>query len=63
VERLSRKDGNFWIPYLGRGNEVARMNPNTGEVKHSSLPFEETAEVHSVVRAPEAPCLFHGVLR
>ncbi|HLJ22544.1 MAG TPA: carboxypeptidase-like regulatory domain-containing protein, partial [Candidatus Acidoferrales bacterium] len=26
------KDGNFWIPYYGRGNEVARLNPTTGEL-------------------------------
>ena len=24
------KDGNFCIPYYGRGNEVARLNPKTG---------------------------------
>src|SRR5713101_392770 len=33
------KDGNFWMPYYGRGNEVARLNPKTGEVKHFLLPF------------------------
>ena len=27
------KDGNFWIPFYGRGNEVARLNPKTAEVK------------------------------
>jgi virginiamycin B lyase len=47
------KDGNFWIPYYGRGNEVARLNPNTGELKRFHLPFEETAGVHSVVRGPD----------
>jgi virginiamycin B lyase len=52
------KDGNFWMPYYGRGNEVARLNPNTGEVKHFSLPFEETAGVHSVVRAPDGMVYF-----
>src|SRR6202521_4324226 len=52
------KDGNFWMPYYGRGNEVARLNPNTGEVKHFSLPFDETAGVHSVVRAPDGMVYF-----
>jgi virginiamycin B lyase len=52
------KDGNFWMPYYGRGNEVARLNPNTGEVKHFLLPFEETAGVHSVVRAPDGMVYF-----
>ena len=27
-------DGNLWIPYYGRGNEVARLNPKTAEVTH-----------------------------
>ena len=52
------KDGNFWMPYYGRGNEVARLNPNTGEVKHFSLPFDETAGVHSVVRASDGNVYF-----
>jgi virginiamycin B lyase len=52
------KDGNFWMPYYGRGNEVARLNPKTGEVKHFSLPFDETAGVHSVVRAPDGMVYF-----
>jgi virginiamycin B lyase len=52
------KDGNFWMPYYGRGNEVARLNPTTGEVQHFSLPFEETAGVHSVVRATDGMVYF-----
>ena len=52
------KDGNFWMPYYGRGNEVARLNPTTGEVQHFSLPFEETAGVHSVVRATDGTVYF-----
>ena len=43
------KDGNLWMPYYGRGNEVARLNPNTAEVKHFLLPFEDSAGVHSSV--------------
>jgi virginiamycin B lyase len=52
------KDGNFWIPYYGRGNEVARLNPNTGELTRFHLPFEETAGVHSVVRGPDGYVYF-----
>ena len=52
------KDGNFWIPYYGRGNEVARLNPNTGELRRFSLPFEETAGVHSVVRGSDGMVYF-----
>jgi virginiamycin B lyase len=52
------KDGNFWMPYYGRGNEVARLNPKTGEVKRFPLPFEETAGVHSAVPAPDGTVYF-----
>jgi virginiamycin B lyase len=47
------KDGNFWIPYYGRGNEVARLNPQTGALTRFPLPFDETAGVHSVVPGPD----------
>jgi virginiamycin B lyase len=52
------KDGNFWIPFYGRGNEVARLNPQTGEVKRFPLPFEETAGVHSAVPGPDGMIYF-----
>jgi virginiamycin B lyase len=52
------RDGNFWMPYYGRGNEVARLNPKTGEVKRFPLPFEETAGVHSVVPTPDGTVYF-----
>src|SRR5579863_5637835 len=52
------KDGNFWMPYYGRGNEVARLNPQTGEVKRFPLPFQETAGVHSVVPGPDGMVYF-----
>src|SRR3984957_1772019 len=52
------KDGNFWIPYYGRGNEVARLNPKTGEVTHYPLPFEESAGIHSVIPAPDGTVWF-----
>src|SRR5438270_1901499 len=52
------KDGNLWMPYYGRGNEVARLNPNTAEVKHFLLPFEDSAGVHSSVPTPDGTVWF-----
>jgi virginiamycin B lyase len=52
------KDGNFWIPFYGRGNEVARLNPKTAEVTRFPLPFDETAGVHSAVPAPDGTVYF-----
>jgi len=52
------KDGNFWIPFYGRGNEVARLNPKTAEVTRFPLPFDETAGVHSAVPAPDGMVYF-----
>ena len=52
------KEGNFWIPYYGRGNEVARLNPKTGEVTHFFLPFDQSAGVHSAIPAPDGTVWF-----
>jgi virginiamycin B lyase len=52
------KDGNLWMPFYGRGNEVARLNPKTGEVKRFPLPFEQTAGVHSAFPAPSGKVWF-----
>jgi len=52
------KDGNFWMPFYGRGNEVARLNPKTGEVKRFPLPFEQTAGVHSAFPTPDGNVWF-----
>lgn len=52
------KDGNFWIPYYGRGNEVARLNPKTGELSHFHLPSDQSAGVHSVIPAPDGTVWF-----
>ena len=32
------KDGNFWIPYYGRANKIARLDPDTGEIKEFPVP-------------------------
>ena len=52
------KDGNLWIPFYGRGNEVARLNPKTAEVTRFPLPFDETAGVHSAVPGPDGIVYF-----
>jgi virginiamycin B lyase len=52
------KDGNLWIPFYGRGNEVARLNPKTAEVTRFPLPFDETAGVHSAVPASDGMVYF-----
>jgi len=51
-------DGNLWMPYYGRGNEVARLNPKTAEVKHFLLPFEDSAGVHSAVPTDDGTVWF-----
>lgn len=40
-------EGMFWIPYHVRGNEVVRLDPNTGELTRFPLAFTETAGIHS----------------
>jgi virginiamycin B lyase len=52
------KDGMLWIPYYGRGNEVVRLNPATGEMKPFPLPFARTAGIHSAVPAPDGTVWF-----
>jgi virginiamycin B lyase len=52
------KDGMLWIPYYGRGNEVARLNPRTAELTRFALPFARTAGIHSAVPAPDGTVWF-----
>jgi virginiamycin B lyase len=52
------KDGMFWIPYYGRGNEVVRLNPKTAELTRFALPFARTAGIHSAVPAPDGTVWF-----
>jgi len=47
------KDGNFWIPYYGNANKIARLNPKTGEVQEFPVPNVGTAGIHSAVPAPD----------
>jgi len=52
------KNGMFWIPYYGRGNEVVRLNPRTAEITRFPLPFSKTAGIHSAVPAPDGTVWF-----
>jgi len=47
------KDGNLWVPYYGRANKIARLNPATGEMKEFPTPHLGTAAIHSAVPAPD----------
>jgi virginiamycin B lyase len=47
------KDGNFWIPYYGRANKIARLNPTTGVMTEFPVPETGTAAIHSAVPAPD----------
>jgi len=52
------KDGMIWSPYYGRGNEVTRLNPNTGELIRFPLSFKKTAGIHSAIPAPDGTIWF-----
>jgi virginiamycin B lyase len=47
------KDGSFWVPYYGRANKIARLNPETGEMKEFPTPNLGTAAIHSAVPGPD----------
>jgi virginiamycin B lyase len=47
------KDGKFWIPYYGRANKIARLDPETGEMKEFPVPNLGTAAIHSAVPGPD----------
>jgi virginiamycin B lyase len=51
-------DGMIWVPYYGRGNEVVRLNPDTGEMTPFRLPFAKTAGIHSVYPAKDGMVWF-----
>jgi virginiamycin B lyase len=52
------RDGMLWIPYYGRGNEVVRLNPKTGELARFPLPFAKTAGIHSAIPARDGTVWF-----
>ncbi len=47
------KDGKFWVPYYGRANKIARLDPETGEMEEFPVPNVGTAAIHSAVPAPD----------
>ena len=51
-------DGMVWIPYHNRGNEVVRLDPNSGELTRFALPFAETAGIHSAIPATDGTVWF-----
>jgi virginiamycin B lyase len=51
-------DGMVWIPYYGRGNEVVRLDPASGELTRFPLPFSKTAGIHSAIPAPDGTVWF-----
>lgn len=46
------KEGNVWIPQYN-SNQIAKLNPETGEVKEFKVPHRGRAAVHSAVRSPD----------
>jgi virginiamycin B lyase len=52
------KDGSFWVPYYGRANKIARLNPQTGEMQEFQVPNVGTAAIHSAVPAPDGSVWF-----
>jgi len=52
------KDGDLWMPYYGRGNEVGRLDPKTGEITHFRLPSEKSAGVHSAIPVADGTVWF-----
>ena len=52
------KEGMIWIPYYGRGNEVVRLDPKSGELTRYPLPFAKTAGIHSVIPSPDGTVWF-----
>ena len=52
------KDGNHWIPYYGRANQVGRLDPKTGLVQEFRAPYPDTAAIHSAVMGPDGTVWF-----
>ncbi len=52
------KKGQIWIPYYGRADRIARLDPKTGEVQEFKTPFQGTAGIHSAVPAPDGSVWF-----
>jgi virginiamycin B lyase len=53
------KDGNLWIPYRLLASKIARLNPNTGEVKEFKAPNQGVAAIHSAVPTADGTVWFN----
>lgn len=52
------KTGALWIPYYGKGNKIARLDPETGELQEYSVPEQDSAGIHSAVPAEDGNVWF-----
>ena len=52
------KDGKIWMPYYGRANRIARLDPGSGEIQEFRVPNQTTAAIHSAVPAPDGTVWF-----
>lgn len=50
--------GTIWVPYYGRGNRIAKLNPETGEVQEFPVPYTGTAGIHGAEAAPDGTVWF-----
>lgn len=50
--------GDLWMPYYGRGNKIAKLDSQTGEVEEYPVPEQEPAGVHSAVPMPDGNVWF-----
>jgi len=55
------KDGSLWVAYRYLSKNLARLNPNTGEVKEFKIPNKGTAAVHMAVPAPDGTVWFNEI--
>jgi virginiamycin B lyase len=47
------KDGTLWVPYYGRANKIANLDPVTGKMTEYPVPNMGTAAIHSAVPHPD----------
>lgn len=52
------KDGSIWIPEFSPFNGIARLNPETGEIKEWKAPNQGAAAIHSAVEGPDGDVWF-----
>jgi virginiamycin B lyase len=52
------KNGDYWIPFYGAANRIARLNATTGKVEEFLTPNEGTSAIHSAIPAPDGSVWF-----